>query len=152
MRAVTIRQEETVPAAYPELPLSLFIGFKPAFPELRPPCVTDDALAFAWARVESYMAHRFAPRAVVWTVDGPGHWLPTLTPATVEAVEVWDGAAWSPTLALPSPYGGHELPGDGPYRVTATVGAGPVPVPVAKAVGRLVNYLSAKIVNADPQL
>lgn len=122
--AVTVRQVEADPGG--------FIGIDGI------PVGTD--LQAIWRRVEGYVAHRWITRAVVWTVEGEGDWTPPLVPATVEAVEVWEGGGWSATTLPEGPYG-WCLPGDGPYRITATVGGGPVPPVVLEAVRRLALYL-----------
>lgn len=96
-----------------------------------------------WQRIESYIAHRFVSRPVVWIVEGPGEWTPPLTPATIETVEAWNGAAWETCTAPDSPLGGYWLTARGPYRFTGTVGGGQVPAPVAEAYARLDSYLSA---------
>ena len=41
-----------------------------------------------------------------------------------------------------SPWGGYDLPGDGPYRITADVGGGDVPAAVSEAFRRLAEYLT----------
>ena len=130
--AVTISQTEAIPAAYPDAPSGLSIEAAAAL----------DA-AVIWQRLESYVAHRWTVRGVVWTVEGEGEWTPPLTPATIETVEVWESYAWTTTTLNPSPLGGFELPGDGPYRFTGTVGdASPndVPAAVLEAFRRLAEY------------
>tara|TARA_R110002094_G_scaffold219607_1_gene191687 strand:+ start:116 stop:715 length:600 start_codon:yes stop_codon:yes gene_type:complete len=142
--AVTLKQVESLPEAYPEIEIDVF-GQSPD--------------ATIWQRIESYIAHRFTPRAVVWIVEGEGDWTPPLTPATVETVEVWESGAWVSTVAIPSPYGGLCFVGDGPYRVTATAGPDgvdidgvltfPVPDIVVSAVRRLNQYLLVEIKNDE---
>jgi len=128
--AETLKQVETV-ATYPAAPAGL----------------SDAAAALdanvVWARIESYTAHRFTSRAVVWTVEGAGEWTPPLTPATIIDAEKWESGAWV-TVTLPEGPYGFDLPGDGPYRITGTAGAGPVPAPVAEAFRRLAEYMAEK--------
>jgi len=126
--AVTLRQVETV-TAYPDAPEGLSTAAA---------ALEADAL---WARIEAYTAYRFTERAVVWTVDGEGDWTPPLTPASIDGAEKWEGTEWVSTTLPEGPFG-YCLPGDGPYRITGTAGAGPVPAPVAEAFRRLAEYLS----------
>lgn len=100
-----------------------------------------------WARVEPYIAYRWSARNVVWVVEGPGEWVPPLTPATITTVEVWSCGAnvWEAATLTPSPSGGYWLPATGPYRFTGTVGIDDsiIPAIVVEAVHRLDAYLSA---------
>jgi len=105
--------------------------------------VTGAELATAWQRIEHYTAHRWAERQVIWTVRGPGEWQPPLKPVVSLTAEIWDGSAYVAATLDPAPLG-HELTLEGPYKVTATVGAGPVPEPVTAAVQRLAAYLAAE--------
>lgn len=95
---------------------------------------------FIWARIEAYTAHRWSVRDVVWTVEGEGPWEAPLFPATLESVEVWESGGWTDCTPAASPWGGYDLPGDGPYRITAEVGAGPVPAAAQEAFRRLAEY------------
>jgi hypothetical protein len=101
----------------------------------------------AWARIESYIAYRYTSRAVEWIVEGPGEWNPPLKPATVSAVEIWNGTGWDDCTPDASPLGGYVLTGCGPYKFTGTVGGGSpaptVPEIVWTAVKRLAAYFSA---------
>lgn len=131
--AATIKQHEEQPEAYPAAPEGL----------------STAAAALAdtvWQRIEAYVAHRWSPRDVIWTVEGPGHWEPPLAPATVTKAEVWRGEAWQELTLPPSPWGGFKLGGEGPYRFTATVGEAEADVPgaVLEAFKRLAEYLAAK--------
>jgi len=115
-------------------------------PEVLPYHVQDYARPDAWLiweRIEAYISYRWTPRQVVWIVEGSGDWRPPLTPAEITAAEVWTGAAWQPATLPPSPYGGLCLPGNGPFRVTATVGGGSTPAAALEAYARLEKYLSA---------
>lgn len=134
---VTLKQVESVPSAYPTAEVyphrhtgefALIEGD------------ADPVDAMVWARIEAYCAHRWTPRAVVWTVEGPGQWEPPLVPAELDTVERWTGDAWEPLTVRASPYGGLIFDGAGPYRVTATVGGGDVPQAVAEAFRRLHEY------------
>lgn len=136
--AVTIKQIEAAPEAYPDLgspsPLSA------AAAALDP--------AMVWQRVESYVAYRWTEREVVWTVEGPGEWHPSLAPAAIDTVEAWIDGAWAETFDLAaSPYGGFYLPGCGPYRFTGSVGGGSpapeLPAAVVAAFVRLATYMAA---------
>lgn len=139
--STTIKQVESPPEAYPEIGSPPFVTLSAAASELDP--------AMLWARIESHIAHRFTPRDVVWIVEGPGEWTPPLTPAAVDTIEVWRGESWVETLDVAgSPCGGFTLPGDGPYRVTATVGDGSpfpeVPAIVWEAFRRLAEYAAQR--------
>jgi hypothetical protein len=126
--ATVLQQIEATPAAYNRLP-------------------TCTLAKLAWQRVEPYIAWRFAPRTVTWTVEGPGQWCPTLKPATVSTVEIWNGDAWETVALDPSPLDGYCLPGSGPYRFTASVGSAVDQAPptiVQEAVKRLAEYLGAE--------
>lgn len=95
-----------------------------------------------WARIEAYIAHRFASRSVEWIVEGPGEWCPPLTPATITTIETWNGTAWETITVPDSPLGGYWLSGEGPYRFAGTVGAGPIPLAVQEAYNRLQSYFA----------
>ena len=125
--AVTLKQVEAVPATYPAV-----TGLSVAAAAIAP--------AMIWQRIESYIAYRWTARAVVWTVEGPGEWVPTLTPATITTVEVWESPAWVLAFPVASPLGGYDLASEGPYRVTGTVGAGTAPAGVLEAFRRLAEY------------
>jgi hypothetical protein len=129
--ATTIKEDEAIPASYPATPWGL--SAKAAALDAN----------FIWARIEAYIAHRFAEREVVWTVEGPGEWTPPLAPATITASEVWSADAWQAATLAPSPLGGFVLTGCGHYRITADVGDGPVPSCVSEAFKRLAEYLAA---------
>jgi hypothetical protein len=102
--------------------------------------------AAIWQRIESYAAHRWTSRAVVWVAEGPGDWSPPLTPATIATVEKWTGEAWTADMLAPSPLGGYVLAGCGPYRFSGTAGAGVTVVPEAvfEAFRRLAEYMAAR--------
>lgn len=126
-----LKQIEAIPATYPDVSPWMNVATDPA----DAPVVSDQV----WARIESYIAHRWTPREVVWTVEGEGEWVPPLTPATVTASEKWESGAWV-TVTLPDGPCGYELPSDGPYRITATVGGGDLPPAVGEAFRRLHEY------------
>lgn len=128
--AITIKQNEAAPVAYPDAPAGL--------------STAAAALAtVAWQRLEAYTAYRWTVRDVVWIVEGPGEWVPPLKPATVATVEIWADGSWSNITPDASPLGGFWLTGCGPYRFTGTVGGVDVPAAVNEAVRRLAEYLSA---------
>ncbi len=137
--AETRKQVEAIPEAYPDIGQGTF-GIAPA-PEI-------------WQRIEAYIAHRFTPREVIWTVEGEGDWTPPLTPTTITTAEKWEGSAWVAVTLPEGPYG-YCLPSDGPYRITATVGPEgvevegvttyPVPAAIKSAVHRLNQYLMINI-------
>ncbi|MCB1335062.1 MAG: hypothetical protein KDK26_15780 [Roseivivax sp.] len=127
--AVTISQQEGLPTAYPATPTGA--------------TTSASAAKVIWDRIEARCAHRWTARQVTWIVEGEGEWTPPLAPATITSAEVWESHAWTATTLNPSALGGFELPGDGPYRFTATVGGGEVPPAVAKAFVRLAEYIFA---------
>lgn len=129
--AVTLKQVEAAPASYPDVTTFLRLG-----------ALEGDEVPDAdqvWQRIEAYTAHRWTARAVVWTVEGPGEWVPPLTPATVSTIEVWQDG-WTACSLEASPLGGWELPGSGPYRFTGSAGGGDLPAAVAEAFKRLHEY------------
>jgi len=121
-----LSQNETIPASWPAVE-----------------GVTGAELATAWQRIEHYTAHRWAARQVIWVARGPGEFVPPLRPVTALTAEAWNGSAWEAVTLAEAPLG-HELAQEGPHRLTATVGAGPVPEPVTAAVQRLAAYLAAE--------
>lgn len=129
--AATIRQTEATPATYPAAPSGLSAAAEALDANM------------IWQRIESYIAWRWTSRAITWIVEGPGDWLPPLTPATISTVEIWENNAWSAVTLDPSPLGGYVLPGCGPYRFTGTVGSGSVPAAVDQAFRRLAEYMAA---------
>ncbi|MCU0198544.1 hypothetical protein, partial [Mycobacterium tuberculosis] len=78
--------------------------------------VTGDALAAAWQRVEAYIDHRFAARAVQFIVEGSGEWYSPLSPATFTKAEVWRDNAWHELTLPAAPLGGYLLAEHGPYK------------------------------------
>lgn len=105
-----------------------------------------------WQRIEAYTIHRCTVRNVVWTVEGPGDWVPPLTPATVASVEIWHGNSWEVAFPSASPYGGFTLACEGTYRFTGTAGGGDVPAAMMQAAVRLSNYLLAGVDLTKPDL
>jgi len=132
MIARTLRQAEAAPAAYP-----VVLGLSDA-------AAAIDAEP-VWRRIESYVAHRWTPRDVVWIVRGAGEWLPPLGPAAITGVSSWSGGEWSPGMTLVKGPCGVSLAYDGPWRLEATVGdtADALPGDVAEAFRRLAEYLAA---------
>jgi hypothetical protein len=139
MMATTIKQTEAAPESYPDLPSPSPLSAAAA--ALDPEMI--------WQRIEAYVAWRWTPRAIVWTVEGPGEWCPPLTPATIATVEVWSRAGeWEAATLTPSPLGGYCLPCTGPYRFTGEGGGGSplpdVPAIVIEAFRRLAEYAAAR--------
>ena len=130
--AVTLKQTEGPPAAYPAAPAGLSAE-------------ATAILDAVWRRIEAYVAFRTAARDVSWVVEGEGEWCPPLTPATIANVEVWQADAWQAVTLSPSPLGGYVLPGEGPYRFTGTAGDddADVPADLAEAFRRLAEYMAA---------
>jgi hypothetical protein len=137
---VTITQNEDVPDSYPD-------QGSPGILSVAASALDPDMI---WQRIESYVSHRWTPRAVVWTVEGPGEWHPPLSPTTISTVQIWSDGAWQETFDLcASPYGGFFLPGCGPYRFVAEVGGGSpspeLPAVVMEAFRRLAEYMAAPV-------
>lgn len=127
--AATLKEVEAIPTNYPTVP-----GLSAEAAALE-----ADAI---WQRIEAYTRMRWTVREVVWTVEGEGAWEAPLTPASLTAVEVWENGAWTECTPDASPWGGYDLPGDGPYRITADVGGGDVPAVISEAFRRLAEYLT----------
>lgn len=133
--AITIKQTETPPEAYPESEEGAISAAAAPFANA------------AWERIESYITLRTTERDVEWIVEGPGEWHPPLAPATVDTVEVWSSAdEWETATPAASPLGGYFLPATGPYRFAGTAGDDEADVPpgILEAFRRLVEYMAAK--------
>jgi hypothetical protein len=126
-----IKQFEAVPAAYPVA----WAGLSTEAAALD----TD----MIWARIENYIAHRFTAREVVWTLIGNDgdQFNRRLTPVASSVAHIWTGEAWEAVTLLDGPLG-LCLPYHGTYRITAQVGAGPVPAAVSEAFRRLAEYMA----------
>lgn len=133
-----LAQSEAVPTVYPDAP----------------PNLTSAAKALnagtIWARLESWCAYRWSPRAVAWTIQGRAgdEFTPPLGPLVSHSVESWWDATWTGVDLVPGPLG-LCLPSDGTFRITGQVGAGPVPVPVSEAYRRLAEYSAEVGTGAD---
>jgi hypothetical protein len=125
-----IKEFENTPAGYPAVPSDL----------------STVAMALnvdmIWARIESYTAHRFTEREVVWTLraDAGDEFHPRLTPVVSSVAHYWD-EQWESITLRNGPMG-ICLPFDGTFKITAQVGAGDVPAPVSEAFRRLAEYLA----------
>lgn len=93
-----------------------------------------------WGRIETWTRHRWSPRSVVWTVAGPGYWRAPLAPVNYFDAEVWRDGGWHEVQLQDGPEG-LRLEAKH-YRITASVGAGPVPDAAAEAARRLTAYLA----------
>jgi hypothetical protein len=136
--ATTLKQTEGTPDDFPDVaPL----------PALSTAAAALDP-AMLWQRIESYIAHRWTARDIVWVVEGPGEWVPPLTPAVIETLEVWSCGAfeWEAVTLDASPLGGYYLPASGPYRFGGIVGDddSELPAAVVEAFRRLAEYMAAK--------
>lgn len=125
-----LERTEAIPASYPAAPSGLTTAAEALDPDM------------IWQRIEAYVAHRWTDREVTWIVEGAGRWAPDLTPCTITATEVWFADAWAAVEPTPSPTGGYDFAGPGPYRITADVGGGTVPASVNEAFRRLAEYLA----------
>lgn len=127
--AATLKVIEAAPASYP-----VVVGLSEKAFALNP--------AMIWGRIEGYVSHRWAARDVTWVVEGPGEWVPPLSPANITRVDLWTAGAWVEAFPAASPMGGYELACEGPYRVEATVGGGSVPAAAQEAYRRLAEYFA----------
>lgn len=122
-------QSEGTPASYP-----IVTGLSTAAAAL-----DQDMI---WQRIESYIAHRWRVREVVWTLEGEegADWRLPLSPLISQTSEKWESGAWISVTLANGPLG-LCLPSDGTFRVTAQVGdAGTVPAAVSEAFRRLAEY------------
>ena len=129
--AVTVKITESLPDAYPTIETG----------------ITSPSAAFlaaVWQRIESYISERWAARDCVFIAEGPGDWRPPLQPATISATDLWNSSdAWETVTLRPTATGGYVLDGEGPYRITASVGsADDPPGAVQEAYKRLAIYLN----------
>lgn len=132
MTARTVKIIEGVPDSYPPIGSG------------SPPPYDTDLQEAVWQRVESWIAWRFAPRDVVFLIEGPGHWDSPLRPFTVDTVEKWNGLDYVETTARAAPIAAFDLD-HGTYRITGEAGLdldGPedLPAVVAEACDRLAGY------------
>ena len=103
---------------------------------------------FLWRRIESYIAHRFSPRAVTWMIDvSPAEFRWPLYPVSIGAVYGLssDYETWK-EIAQPATGRGLEAGSARFLRVEATVGHAltvPLPGDVAEAFRRLAEYVAA---------
>lgn len=108
--------------------------------------------AFVWQRLEGRMSWRWGERSAIWTVQGPGDFNPPLKPATITATELWDGTGWASVTLDNSPLGGVVLTGEGPWRITATVGDSAAPPDIVlEAYTRFAEYLAELGAEAVPK-
>lgn len=128
-----LRMQEATPSAYPDAPSGLSAAAQ---------ALNGDMI---WARLESYIAWRWSPREVIWTVQGPGCWAPTLHPVTISTVEKFVDAAWQSTTLDAEWNGGYFLSGEVIYRFTGEAGGqspAVVPAEVEEAFKRLAEYFA----------
>lgn len=132
MAAETLSQVEDIPSSYSTTPEGLLSAEAEAL----------DASAL-WARLERWIAYRWTARAVVWIVEGPGQWSPSLTPVTLSSAKVWRNDAWETVTPSPSPLGGYLLE-SGTYQIIGTAGDdGEPPAEIWESFRRLAEYLAA---------
>jgi hypothetical protein len=130
--AVTISEEEDIPGSYPAAPSGLSAE------------AAALAAAMIWSRIEAYTGWRYSARGVKWIIEGPGEWLAPLKPATALTTYVWSNEAWEAMTLPASPRGGYDLPGCGPYKILATVGAASTtPEIVKEAYRRLAEFYAS---------
>lgn len=128
MAVEIVTQHESEPASWPEV-----TGLSEQAGAIDP--------APVWARIEAWTAVRFAPRSVVWTLEGSGRWVPPLSPVEIDLAELWGSTGWEPAEIRTAPYGFDLAPGT--WRISATVGGGDLPPAVAEAFRRLAEYVAA---------
>lgn len=76
-----LKINEAVPESYPAVD-----GLTPQAAALDP--------AIIWQRIEAYIAWRWTPRSVIWTVEGGGDFQPPLSPVSIDATYRWSGNTW----------------------------------------------------------
>lgn len=124
--ALILETNEAEPAAWPAV-----AGLSDAAQAL--------PLATIWRRIERYITRRWQERQTVWIVQGPGVFVPPLSPAAMDTAERWIGEAYSPDTPRRTPQG--LILGAGTYRLTYTVGADTEPPDdVQTAAKRLAEY------------
>lgn len=129
-----IKQFEATPDAYPTVTPFNRLGH---IDDVQDAPVNADQV---WQRIESYVAHRWTPREVVWTFTGNAgdEFTPRLVPMVSHDAHFW-GDQWESVTLQSGPFG-LQLPFDGTYRITATVGGGDLPAAVGEAFKRLHEY------------
>lgn len=133
-----LKQTEAIPETYPDVNYYRH-RMEGYFTPLSEDAVLNNSLI--WQRIESYIAHRWTEREVVWIIDAyeGDDWTPPLTPLGSYTAEKWELGAWVST-ALPNGPLGFTMPSDGVFRITATIGGGDVPEAVKEAFRRLYEY------------
>ncbi|MHA3978745.1 hypothetical protein ACW9UR_13760 [Halovulum sp. GXIMD14794] len=134
--AVIVVESEGTPAAYPAAPGGLSAAAQAL-----------DA-AMIWQRLESWIAYRWGTRSVTYIVEGPGEFVPRLSPVTFSAIECWNGEAYEAVTLEATPRGGYQLKTFGPYKFTGTAGEGSspleVPASVEEAFIRYAEYVAGR--------
>lgn len=128
-----LKQVEGMPTFYPPV-----TGLSPEALALN-----QDAL---WQRLEAYVAWRWSPRLVTWTVSGEAgqQWSAPLAPISDHAAKGWDNGAWQTRDILEGPMG-LIIPHRGSWRISATVGDDvPLPEAVGEAFRRLAEFAAAQ--------
>lgn len=127
--AEILKQIEDIPASYPAVPSGLSDAAD---------ALDHDAL---WQRIEGHVAHRWTAREVRWTIcaDESDEFVPPLAPLVSHTAERWEDGAYTAVTLSDGPVG-LSLPRAGVYRISAQVGAGPVPAAVSEAFRRLAEY------------
>ena len=99
-----------------------------------------------WGRIENYVVWRWSPRSSVWLANaeaGEQFTLP-LAPVSNMVSEFWNKEGWETHELQEGPFG-LIIPRTGPWRFTATLGAGvALPETVAEAFRRIAEYLAAE--------
>lgn len=131
-----LRRQEDIPAAYPDAPSGLSTAAQ---------ALDSDMI---WARIESWIAWRWTPRQVKWTVKGPGAWAPDLHPTTISTSEKFISQAGEAVTLDAEWNDGLYLDGDLIYRLTGEAGGqspADLPAEVVEAYRRLAEYLAEPI-------
>lgn len=129
-----LKQFEDMPASYPSVTPFNRLG---SIDDVQDAPVSD---AQVWQRIESYIAYRWTPREVIWTLLGNAgdQFHARLAPMVSFEVHFWRDQ-WEAVTLESGPLG-LILPYDGTYRITAQVGGGDVPEAVEEAYKRLHEY------------
>jgi len=132
--------DEGVPSSYPALPSNVSTDAANAI----------DA-ATVWRRIDDWIRYRWNERDVTLVLRGPGNWIPSLQPFTVDSASVWnDSTRAYESVTLKDAPVGYELDCKA-YKIEGTAGTTDTPPDIVQeAVRRLTEYLYQ--VMQDPAL
>lgn len=97
-------------------------------------------------RFEAFIHFRWGVRTVKYIAEGPGEFIPLLTPTTITSIKSWSSGigAWEMAELEPSALGGYWLPYTGPFRFTGKAGSTEaIPADVCTALARYKAYIGS---------